>query len=413
MNYGEIFSKAWKTIWKHKVLWIFGLLASCGQSGGGGGGGGGRGGGNGANFDFGNMQLPPWLENLGRTFDRAAADGTLWVGLAALIGVVIILGLFLAVIALVLSTIGKAGLVRGTWDVEEGAEKLAFGALFKQSLSYFWKVLGFTILAWLGQLVLGLVAIIPVLLLTLITLGCGLIILIPVIIAAGLFIIALIQLSIVAIVGEGRGVFAALERAWKLITSNLAPAAVFTLILAAGTFLIGLALALPVLLIALPVVLGFIQGGQAVNTGLIVGGGLLLIYILFAVFVSALLHAYLGAAWTLAFRALRTREQGMGEAPPPALPETPAGEEKPEPAAQSPQAAKRPAAATVKIEKEGPEEKAAQAAATVKVSQDELAEKKAEDAGTQRLSPDEIEKAVKKPRSTKKIDLYEDLPTPD
>ena len=40
MNFGEILTKAWKIIWKFKVLWIFGILASCGQGGGSGGGGG-------------------------------------------------------------------------------------------------------------------------------------------------------------------------------------------------------------------------------------------------------------------------------------------------------------------------------------------------------------------------------------
>ena len=31
MDFGEILSKAWKIIWKFKILWIFGILTSCGQ----------------------------------------------------------------------------------------------------------------------------------------------------------------------------------------------------------------------------------------------------------------------------------------------------------------------------------------------------------------------------------------------
>ena len=41
MDFGKILTRAWEIIWKFKVLWIFGILASCGQgtsSGGGGGG---------------------------------------------------------------------------------------------------------------------------------------------------------------------------------------------------------------------------------------------------------------------------------------------------------------------------------------------------------------------------------------
>ena len=41
-NFGEVLTRAWQIIWKHKVLWIFGILASCGRGSGGGNGGGGR-----------------------------------------------------------------------------------------------------------------------------------------------------------------------------------------------------------------------------------------------------------------------------------------------------------------------------------------------------------------------------------
>ena len=39
-NFGEVLTRAWQIIWKHRVLWIFGILASCGRGGGGGNGGG-------------------------------------------------------------------------------------------------------------------------------------------------------------------------------------------------------------------------------------------------------------------------------------------------------------------------------------------------------------------------------------
>ncbi len=34
-NFSEVLTRAWQIIWKHKVLWIFGILAGCGQGGGG------------------------------------------------------------------------------------------------------------------------------------------------------------------------------------------------------------------------------------------------------------------------------------------------------------------------------------------------------------------------------------------
>src|SRR5450759_4219284 len=34
IDLGEILSKAWRIIWKFKVLWIFGILAGCGGANG-------------------------------------------------------------------------------------------------------------------------------------------------------------------------------------------------------------------------------------------------------------------------------------------------------------------------------------------------------------------------------------------
>ena len=32
-NFGEILTRAWQIVWKNRVLWIFGILASCGRGG--------------------------------------------------------------------------------------------------------------------------------------------------------------------------------------------------------------------------------------------------------------------------------------------------------------------------------------------------------------------------------------------
>jgi uncharacterized membrane protein YgcG len=63
-NFGEVLTRAWQIIWKHKVLWIFGILAGCGQGGGSGGGGGG--GGNGfSNGDRQFTELERMMEQFG------------------------------------------------------------------------------------------------------------------------------------------------------------------------------------------------------------------------------------------------------------------------------------------------------------------------------------------------------------
>ena len=41
-NFGEVLTRAWQIIWKHKILWVFGILASFARGSGGGSSGGGN-----------------------------------------------------------------------------------------------------------------------------------------------------------------------------------------------------------------------------------------------------------------------------------------------------------------------------------------------------------------------------------
>src|SRR5512138_2092297 len=114
-NFGEVLTRAWQIIWKHKVLWIFGILASCSRggsnfnSGGNNSGGGGNGGfGTGPN-------VPPQFE---RFAEWVANNITTFVVL------IITLACVIAIISIFLGTIGRIGLIRGTAQVEGGAASL-------------------------------------------------------------------------------------------------------------------------------------------------------------------------------------------------------------------------------------------------------------------------------------------------
>lgn len=153
MDFGEILSKAWKTIWKHKVLWIFGIFASLGSGGGGGGGGGGGSNyqGNG-NFSQGNGNwnfngLPPQMQSFLEKFADTVTNIPWYVWV--IIGLAFLL-LFVALI--VISTIGKIGLIHGTQLADKSDEKLSFGPLFSQSLRYFWRVFLFNLITGLAIL---------------------------------------------------------------------------------------------------------------------------------------------------------------------------------------------------------------------------------------------------------------------
>ena len=126
-NFGEVLTRAWQIIWKHKVLWIFGVFAGCGR-GSGGGGGGGTGGGTGPGEQpF--PQLEQFFVQLGQWIEQNT-----WIVI-----VLILLVLVLIVLAIFLGTIGRIGLIRGTYQADMGAERLNFGELFSESMPYFWR----------------------------------------------------------------------------------------------------------------------------------------------------------------------------------------------------------------------------------------------------------------------------------
>ncbi|HEX2997822.1 MAG TPA: hypothetical protein VHP14_23570 [Anaerolineales bacterium] len=146
-NFGEVLSRAWQIIWKHKVLWVFGIFAGCSRGGnfnssnnsGGNGGG------------FGNVNLPPQLEQF---FQNVAENMTMYMVIAITLFCVIWL------VMIFLGTIGRIGLIRGTWQIEGGVESLIFGELFSESMPYFWRIFGLSLLAALPILIVVVLAIV-------------------------------------------------------------------------------------------------------------------------------------------------------------------------------------------------------------------------------------------------------------
>jgi hypothetical protein len=310
MDYGEVLKKSWNIIWKFKVLWIFGLLASCGRSSGGGGGGGG---GQGFNFrtnpgTFPNQnpfpQLQPFLERIQNFFSQIPFWVYILVGLALLI---------LIVIVIFITTIGRIGLVRGAWLADEGAEHLSFGQLWGEGLHYFWRVFLLDLLFLIIGIVLAVIVIVPGFLIAIATLGIGLLCLIPLIcllVPVGWFLRVLLDESLVAILGENRGVVDGLSRGWNVIKANFGPMIVMALIIFIGELILGFIIALPALIIAIPLFAGIIGSAASGNpaifgTGVIIGIVLLLcVYSPIAYVLESIIQTYVSTAWTLTFRRL-------------------------------------------------------------------------------------------------------------
>ncbi len=310
MNYSEVFSKAWKIVWKFKALWIFGILSSCARasSGGGGGSSGGSGGssnlfGSGPGLASPNVVLPKQVYQWYLQFQHAW-DSEPW-GVFLIIMVIFFVVLALVVLSLFLGVLGRVGVARGAWLADDGEEKLNFSRIFNESKPYYWRVFLFFLLLFTVSIAVGGLVAIPILLVVIFTFGLGLIFLIPLLIVAAFAITILIEQTIVAIVGEDLGVFAGIERAWNLLLSKPWPQVVMGLVTTLGQIAVMFVLVIPIFLILLPFLISiFFQTEQVIGIGAIISGAGFVLYLPFMILASGVMYAYIGSLWALTFKRL-------------------------------------------------------------------------------------------------------------
>ncbi|MCD4672744.1 MAG: hypothetical protein K8R77_08785 [Anaerolineaceae bacterium] len=311
MDFGEILGKAWKIIWKNKVLWIFGILAGCGANGGSSGGGG-NSSINQSNSSWGGDSFGGMFPQAEQFFRRVESffeniqEGTI---ILVIIGLVV-LALLVSAIVLFLSSIGKAGLIYGASqadETDETAEKLTFKQVWNGGKPFFWRIVLLNLLVGAASIILVLLLVLPAILLSILTLGVGLFCILPllcIMVPAFWLVDVFIEQAMVAIVVEDLGIFDSIKRSWQVvIQENLGSYIVLGLILGIGGAIVGFVIALPMLLMVIPIVIALIAESRAV-----LGGGLITALVLFILYLpvllvlSGILQAYVGSAWTLAFR---------------------------------------------------------------------------------------------------------------
>ncbi len=327
MNFGEILSKAWKIVWKYKVLWIFGILASLGGGGGGGGGGSSSYSTNGNNGNFFNnnqFNLPPEWQQGFNQFARTMAEIPWYVWVAIGLGV-----LLLILVVIVLSTIGKIGLIHGTRLADDGVTALPFGSLLSQSFRYFWRVFLFDLLTGLALFVVILILIVPLLLAGVLTMGIGLLCLIPFIcllVPAIALIGVVLQQGVIAIVVENVGVFEGLKLGWNVFKKNFWNVVLMALVLGIGSAIVGIIIALPLLIVLVPPIISLVSNGfnyyEGITNTLLISGVLCCVIYPFYLVFQGILTAYVQSAWTLTYRRLTSHSEPVLEVEPPAPLET-------------------------------------------------------------------------------------------
>ncbi|MGE5123302.1 MAG: hypothetical protein ACM3H7_02205 [Acidobacteriaceae bacterium] len=313
MDFGYVLRRAWQIIWKFKILWVFGILASCGQAG--------SSGGSNSGYRFSGQdnvlgtRIGDWFNQLN----------------PAIVTTLVILGIIVAIILVVLvillGTVGRVGLIRGTMKAEQGAERLTFGELWRDGLTYFWRVFGLNIVIALLVFAVAVILLILGVVFSVVTLGLGLLCLLPLLcllIPAWWIVTVIIEQANVALVVENLSISQALERGWRVVRDNLGSIIVMGLILVVGVSLIGgFVIGLPLLIVISPLAVGYATGTfDAIRNGWILFGIFFVIYLPFLLVLSGILRAYISSAWTLTYLRL-TNKPSAQIVPAPGSPEAP------------------------------------------------------------------------------------------
>jgi hypothetical protein len=305
-----VLRRAWKITWRHKALWLFGLLVSLGTVGT-------RAGvGSGSRWEQSTRALPPEVR-------RAIADFLSSPYFTVAVVALALLALTIGVGLALLSALGRAALVdqvraaeeRGLVDVRTG---------WQAGRRYFWPVFLLRLLLGLPVAVVTLIGVLLVVgtwlltggreqpealmssffipLLTLV--AC----LLPAICLAVLLSIPLSvlqRLAVRACVLEGHSVRQSIVRAWAMLWQHLGRLTLVWLILAGVGIGVMIVIGLPLALVALSLAAAalltmFISPLLSIVLGLIIG---LAVWLLGATF-NSVVETFTSAVWTLAYREL-------------------------------------------------------------------------------------------------------------
>jgi hypothetical protein len=289
-NFGEVLTRAWQIIWKHKVLWIFGIFAGCGRGGGGGSGGGQVSGSGDQPFP----QLEQFSQQIGQWIEENP-----WI-----VAVFVLLVIVFVILSIFLGTIGRIGLIRGTYRAEAGAERLNFGEVFSESTPYFWRVFGLSLLIFLIALVVFIPAVLGGALFSALTAGIGLLCLLPLLCLLIPLLWALsvvIEQANVAIVLESLSIGDGFRKGWEIVRANVGPFLILTLIIFIGSGVVGFIIAIPLIAAVVPLIFGAASNNTAPIwiTVLCCAAYFPVLLIL-----SGILNAYVQSIWTLTYMRL-------------------------------------------------------------------------------------------------------------
>jgi hypothetical protein len=294
-DFGNVLTRAWQIVWKNKILWIFGILASCARGNGGGGGGGGN-----TGYQFSSGDRPPFADD---QFVRQMEQFGQWLTENWwVIAVIVLVLILISLLFYFIGFVGKIALIRGTYKAETGVATLDFGELFSGSLPYFWRVFGLNFLIGLAFLVI----LIPIVLLGIATAGVGFLCLLPLIcilIPLSWAVMVILEQANAAIVIEDLRMFDGFKRGWEIVKANVGPVIIMALILLFGGAIVSIIFAVPIFFMIFPLIPSLMTG-EFQRSGFLVAGLCFVAYLPILILLNGILTAYIQSAWTLTYMRL-------------------------------------------------------------------------------------------------------------
>jgi hypothetical protein len=223
MNYFDILARTWKTLWNHKVILAFGLLA---------------------------MLVPELLGLLMGglmlffSFDtfnlfESMMHNETWFVLAWLV----FLGVFM-LFSFLSTVVGWTGVFKGTFEAEKGKQNITFSELWGTSWPYMARVLGILFLVGLG---LSLFFVVPAIL-GILTAGLAFLCMLPmmlILIPLSFLSQMYMSLSIASGIADDADIFTALKRAWEITLKNFWPLVLMSLLLYLVQMAAGMVISIP------------------------------------------------------------------------------------------------------------------------------------------------------------------------
>jgi hypothetical protein len=221
-----------------------------------------------------------------------------------IVAVFVVLVIALVLLGIFLGTIGRIALIRGTYQSEQGAERLVFGELFSGSMPYFWRVFGLSLLIFLIAVLIFIPLALGGALFGALTAGIGLICLLPLVC---LLVLALWAVSVVieqanaAIVLDNLGIGDGLRKGWDVVRDNIGPIILLALILFIGSGIVGFVIAIPIIAAVFPLIFGAANNSTGPIWITVICCAL---YFPLLLVLSGILNAYVQSVWALTYMRL-------------------------------------------------------------------------------------------------------------